>query len=343
MRRLRTIVSIAGVWSVMIGSARAAAQTATSDSLQTPPAALRGVHGAELRSLQARIDSTLPRMAVLRRQDSVFNDSLRRALMGKPREIDTVMVGPFRVIGSRRAITRYSRHLTQAWERLAPIATGTEADLKQAILVISPFAVKAPDLHPNTYDVRFLEQNTEEQKQWFAERVIGAVMTKRLPASVQTWLEQDVIAGFGDLQEMQRRIAFARDQKGIRLPDGKVVKHSNRCADRVAMDCRRLLALAEPVDPAGLTIMRASFITHVLEHAPPGTLAKSTADGSPVIPALERIGGAPVDTLIGRWLRDVDAQRATGFPDAARSSISTILWIAVLAAFAMRSTRWRLG
>ena len=80
-----------------------------------------------------------------------------------------------------------------------------------------------------------------------------------------------------------------------------------------------------------------------LNHAEPGAVAAASSDTAPVGAELEKLGGAPLDTLLLGWVEGLKDARSKEAGTAGHRVLSTLAWIAIFGALATRSTRWRLG
>jgi hypothetical protein len=302
----------------------------------------RSGHEAEMSALRAHIDSLMPRVRALNVRDSVRGDSVEQveAKKGKPDPLDSLQLGPFKILGSHSVISRSAKDATAAWEGLAPLFAGAEEDAQRAKIIPEIAGVSrnvAVRITPSDAIASLLPDH-QDLWQYAYERAMGLVLTRRLPASVRGWLMGEGIATAQNLDWVYRAIALPIP---LAEKDRKVI--TGTCFDGDIRDCRSLLGIEAPFHPTSDPMLRASFITYIAKHAPAGGVAKSTADSSVLIPALEHIGGAPVDQLIGDWRGYVLSERPRGFADFGRAQASVLFWIVVCAALATRSTRWRLG
>lgn len=311
----------------------------------TPPEQVipRGPHAAEVLRLRAQMEAIRPRLHTLSVRAAQREDSLRQAYTAERAKYralrDTVAIGPFRLSGTEKELRRLIPYFTKAWNDLRPAFKGAEDQL-DSVLFVTAYSTYS-DSFPKTYGLLYDAKLTDDRHaKWMAESALGRVLTFRLPHSIRDWLVSGGIGGAGDLQAIQRTIAFSGRHNTILQDEAPSVEH---CSEGIMADCRNLLALAGARNPYAQLPLRSSFITYVVRNAKPGAVAASTNDTSPTVEAIEHLGGAPLDQLIRGWLDYVDQQRARGFTDAASMSLSTMFWLVVCAALAMRSTRWRLG
>ena len=334
-------VALGAAILVQVTSASALrAQIATAERAQ-PAAGARRPHARELLQLRARIDSLTVPLEAYARRDSLVQDSIARAYMKKHYvRPDTVEVGPFTIAGSPADVRRSTSAFRSAWDRMSPMFRGMEDDIQGVMFRLVEPGTTAMD-SAKQYVIPLYHYIGDPGTHALAEIALGRVVTARLPASVREWLIGGGVGTATNTHAVRRSIAFAG--RTSHTSEAEQGRSTNRCARGVLEDCRALLSLSDqPVQYAD-AIIRASFLTHVVLHAPPGSVARSTTDSSDVIHALEHLGGAPLDTLVSRWLDDVTNGGPGGFADTARYGLATIFWVGVFGALAMRSTRWRLG
>jgi hypothetical protein len=326
-------------------------------------------HAQELRVLGSKIDSLMLRILASNSADSALRDSVaRQHSMSTASAWHTSQVGPFGIIARQEDMHIAERAVHRGWRIMQPLFNAVGADVEGVVFVVNPprsgstsgHAAAAALRKPRHYAMVLPRINAADEARW-AAYAINALLHESLPRSIDKWLAGAPIgAGFGgaaeysagssateiggaeDLQAVQRALAVAR--QAPMTPDDTTLTPPSRCSERVLADCRNLLALGGRTNPSAVPILRSSFLAHVLLHG--DASARRTAsddDTADVVVALERLGGAPLDTLITQWLQYVNAKRAHGFADPVRTSLATLFWVAVLAALSMRSTRWRLG
>jgi hypothetical protein len=103
---------------------------------------------------------------------------------------------------------------------------------------------------------------------------------------------------------------------------------------------------------SGLRSIRGSTATeahilllwHAVSIGGEGAWARAIEDPSAVpAQALARASGLGVHDLVDRWAVDLSARRPAAYAGLGRSASVALFWLLALTAFAMRSTRWRLG
>lgn len=95
-----------------------------------------------------------------------------------------------------------------------------------------------------------------------------------------------------------------------------------------------------PMNPS----VRASFAAYALEQGGEGAWTRLLANpDAPPIEALEHASGQSIDELVGGWRARVIDARPDSFARLIPSSGLAVLWFVFFSAFALRSTRWRLG
>lgn len=108
------------------------------------------------------------------------------------------------------------------------------------------------------------------------------------------------------------------------------------CDDIFANDRRDWAPLGRDV--------RQSLVTYALEVGPPGSWERLVEDpGMTAIEALEHASGQSIDALLAGWRERLVASRPGSFQPLIPSSGRALAWTLLFAAFALRSTRWRLG
>lgn len=97
--------------------------------------------------------------------------------------------------------------------------------------------------------------------------------------------------------------------------------------------------------PALPAAVRAGFLDFALGRAAPdgyGRLLGVALDAAPAA-AVARATGEPIERVAREWRRRALAARPHSLAGLGGGLLLTVFWLAVFAAFAMRSTRWRLG
>jgi hypothetical protein len=295
-----------------------------------------------MEQVRHRIDSIRPRLIALRTADSLRADSIlaARRRAAPPVELDSAMVGPFKVIGEREDVRRSRAAATAAWEAVAPLFKSMEGDAKGVELVAIFGAthagpgVLAKRLEAGAHLVNLLEDRPDL---WHAayESAMGAVLKPRLAPAIRAWLQNGGI-GPQNLVPTFRALVLTR-------PDTMYVSKSQQCTVANVAACRRVLGFDPPHDAIPNDLLRTSFISFVAHNGQPGSIARLSSDTATVIAAIEHLGGKPIDELIVQWRRYVSDNVPRGFQEFGRYAIVTIVWMAIFAGLAMRSTRWRLG
>jgi hypothetical protein len=88
---------------------------------------------------------------------------------------------------------------------------------------------------------------------------------------------------------------------------------------------------------------RLSFLIHVLKRGGAGAYARLTSGTTDLPTRLAKAGGAPLETLAAEWRADLDKARPDVHAGSTATRASTVFWVFLFAALAMRSTRCRLG
>lgn len=117
-----------------------------------------------------------------------------------------------------------------------------------------------------------------------------------------------------------------------------------RCeSERTVAACRALMERHGPPQPVG-SLARASLLRFALEANGADAWRALTSDSAgPIIERVAAAADADAERLVGAWRERVIAARPARFAELGGSSLVTLLWVALLAALASRSTRWRLG
>ena len=89
---------------------------------------------------------------------------------------------------------------------------------------------------------------------------------------------------------------------------------------------------------------RESFLAYVIEQGGEGAWSRLLENPElPPIAALEHASGISIDELAAGWIERVIDHRPDTFASLIPRGGLAVLWFVFFSAFAMRSTRWRLG
>lgn len=299
-------------------------------------------HAEQIRVLRSKIDSLEPQIRRLHVIDSLWEDSVQRDQLARNRQpIDSLMAGPFKVIGYKRAVTASAAVARRAWMNVRPMFQGVEQDANGVVLLVSMDGMRkdlAAHVTPASQVVTILPDARELWQDAF-ETAMTAVLAKRLPPSVLAWLHPGGI-GIDDPTFSFRMLALnARD-------DSTTTRHTG-CLDRNIEMCKQQLGLIPGEQQAEIRqVIRGQFFSYTVRHARPGAIAAASAapaDNTSYTTAIEHIGGAGIDTLVARWVDHVARDSKHGFERPLANIAATLLWLVVFCGLAMRSSRWRLG
>ena len=137
-------------------------------------------------------------------------------------------------------------------------------------------------------------------------------------------------------------VAWARTEAQRQYTTGEL---AHACeAGRTLAACRALIDRRGGPPPPLPAIARVSLLAFVVEER--GTSAWDvlvTDTTGALADRLAAAAGTDAAALIGAWRARVVAERPARFGELGGSSAATLFWVAILAALASRSTRWRLG
>lgn len=314
-------------------------------------------HADEIQRLRTSLDMLVPRVEQIKRQDSLYVDSVRRSRAARQRTVmDSMQIGPFRVVGTRHDIAQASDAFESAWQTVAPLFAGVESQYAGVTFVIvrdgGGSLTRDRATRPQHFSLNPRSEDMVDPS--YMKRVLGSQITLRLPARVQTWLAGATAFESSDplwtyrmlVVPMRRDSAHERILKesgrALRYDPTVVPELQRLCAEHDVEACKRVLGItgAEGASVAG--VVRSSFLTSVLRNAPAGVLVRPLS-GANLVSDLEALGGKPLDALVRTWLDGLDAARRAESRAHARANLSTLFWVLVFAGIAMRSTRWRLG
>ena len=299
---------------------------------------------SQMPQLRERLDVLNARLAELEIQDSLYwravIDSARRA---NAETLDTVRIGRMTVIGRPHAVRRTRGAFERGWQEMAPLLDGLEQAVDSALFYVVydgdlTNAIIADRTRPGRHVVTFIPSPVRGMWTEAVRGALGGVIATRLPQSVRTWMGWGRLGLEPDLQTAYRALVLPPDTMPF---DDR----GQRCVAGDLPVCKALLDLDHPpgeeLDP--LNPLRTSFLAYVLTRAPSGTVAASSTDSADLAAVLERMGRAPIDTLVHDWVEHVEDGRPRGLAGFGAGALLTIVWVGIFAALALRSTRWRIG
>lgn len=237
-------------------------------------------------------------------------------------DLDTVVAGRYVLIArasdAPRVLTLVAAAAARVDERL-----GTTRDESTDTLVVTDgrYLRELAELsgRPSIGTLFLQRGDTRVQTQRRVEAVLADRRTRLLPDPLATWLSG---AGLGHVafDRTYRQLALAQDDAARRC-----LARTERCFAAAALggDGRATL-LAEAVRLGG-----------------PGSLAR--VRGVTVEAQLEAIAGEPLDSILASWRTRIIAARPSAYAGLGGSLLATLVWVTLLTAFALRSTRCRLG
>jgi hypothetical protein len=216
-------------------------------------------------------------------------------------------------------------------------------------------------------------------RKW-ADQAVGAFVSSGLPPSVRDWLNGEALSGTQDLGDVYRELAVSpssaardcyrgtvtrcADALGINDP-GRDWSRWYSPAELRGLVRRSALYYGTPArdtclrssDPQPCVVLyksiggvpaplsqaaRATFLQAALR-AHGARFGDMMQNSATVGDAVHALTGDQLDTTLTQWRAAVEAARPMPFAADIGTPVSTLFWVAVLAALAMRSTRWRLG
>lgn len=123
---------------------------------------------------------------------------------------------------------------------------------------------------------------------------------------------------------------------------GRAAWLRDRCADARDLDaCRTVLSPRSVLPPVGSS-GRQLLMTLALEAGGAGAFGRLTADsGATMEQRLAAAAGAPVDTLLSRWIRAVSAALPGSPAPRSAEVFLTLAWTTAVLMMAVRGSRWR--
>ncbi len=356
-------------------------------------------------TLEARLDSLVP---LLREAERAEHERYQRDLLIEARaaaeqaQVDTVFVGPFRVVSPRDQIDTARELFEEVWEeefahlgespKLSDeifafqwsnvrvpihifgngqhvshgawrsrarvlesirnaIAGPMNWDLAAAHAPLTSWAegnvLVSPDL-PDVY--RYMATSVSKTTRACME---GSVTDCSLALGLPMWENGDPRRRISTEERLRylrawytpdERRALAARSGGVwnedELPDRHLCVYDGglEACDRLL--ARRVLWGLDPLPPE----VRTSLSAYAIEQGGAGAWDRLRADPERTpMRALEAASGLTIDELIARWRAHVIEHRVTPYRAIVPSSAMALLWLFVFSAFAMRSTRWRLG
>ena len=140
----------------------------------------------------------------------------------------------------------------------------------------------------------------------------------------------------------ERRALAARG--GGRLYGRDTQEVWSRCADAGDIAaCDQYLLWQPDIAPLAAPV-RESFLAYALEQGGTGAWSRLLEDPQmPAIDAIEYAAGQPIDDLAIGWISQITDHKPETFAGLVPNGGLALLWFVFFSAFAMRSTRWRLG
>jgi hypothetical protein len=153
----------------------------------------------------------------------------------------------------------------------------------------------------------------------------------------------DALTTWFSLNDLQRAVvAASHDWVGDIDRDSPTARACVDEGDRNAC----LLVVSGLRSISGTTAPEAhiQLLFHAVSLGGEGAWARAIDDpGAMPAQVLARTSGLGVNELVDSWLVDLSASRPAAYAGLGRSASVALLWLLALTAFAMRSTRWRLG
>ncbi len=251
-------------------------------------------------------------------------------------ELDTVRVGPLVVVAEEGDGAYAQRVVENALAEMELIGDVAAMSLDSSVLLFERGRGNAFEQladrrrHIRVHVPRWLPSRVHTRT---TTRALGAALAESLPADLRAWSGNLAIALSGDLvyTEAFRVLALSEAHAAKACLAGE----SGRCADALS-----LTESGDSVRP----IARASLLRYVLEQRGVDAWRVLESDtAAPLVDRMARASGQDATAMTDGWRARVIASRPTGSAGLGGTGIATLLWVLIAAAFAARSTRWRLG
>lgn len=310
---------------------------------------------AVMREQAALIDSLAPEAVRIGRESDERSARVRAEAARIDVALDTMQLGPLTVVGMVKTVRALAPALTDEWQRMEALYGAAADRLPPTTLVLTyPYDSGLHALAAQHVALWLSPLTTRRMRHRRIQWTLASQLADVLPTDVQEWLDGVIVPASVD------------DADAYRLLVLRPGRANAACRAGDAAACGRALGLRDPgadyagwYDAAELEAARdagtgevsaplpASARSHFLAFAFstfPGSAGRLHAQQASTVG--ERIAGAtgqPLDSLTAAWQRRVIA----GAPEAPSSdvpaSFAALLWVAVFATLASRSTRWRVG
>lgn len=333
---------------------------------------------------RALLDTLKPRLLELHDQLRL-EDSLRLAEAEREwerTELDTLRLGPIRVIGVPAEVARRRDLIEDAWSEQQHLFTGLDDALAGETIVLTH---GLPSRMRTLYGARGHHQlPLGSLLQHRHRRVTEATMTRLIielmPHPVRQWMAGELPPYDVPDEEVYRRLTLLGSYRANACLDGDL----DACAAVLGLDGSDTYALYTPVELARLAVRQSSaaaedalidvcrdgdraaclallrryrasasgsgsrthvhFLDYAISTAEPGMLARLRHERTGTIgERIERAAGIPLTVLLEGWHATALATPPDPDRHGGRTRFATVLWVAVFATLAGRSTRWRIA
>jgi len=333
---------------------------------------------------RALLDSLRPRLVELRELVRI-EASVRRAEAEREWEstvLDTLRLGPLRVIGVPVEVARRRNLLEDVWSEQQHLFTGLEEALAGETIVLT---------HGLPTRMRTLYRSRQHHELplgslWVdrhrpaTEATITRLIIKLMPDSVRRWMTNELPPYDVPDEEVYRRLTLlgssraqaclAGDLKACAAVlglDGSdphdlytpvelariAARRSTAAVEDAQIDvcrdgdlsaCRAVLERYHAVAPGAGGRAHVHFLGYAMAAAEPGMFARLRHERTGTIgERIERAAGVPLTVLLEGWHAAALATPPDSDRHGGRTRFAAVLWVAILATLAGRSTRWRIG
>lgn len=330
-------------------------------------------------ALRARVDSLVPewRAAGLRMQQRDSVQRMERRLKDAAK-LDTLASPPFVIITRQSYASSVFKLFREALRQHKNMLAGLEAAPTVTLLVGSDVAFGQMQKAPRHRVVSMIMTFHRGLRQRIADAAVDDALFEFMSDSTRAWLMDGKISTGVNYTDTFRELATtdaaltqgcldARtesclDALGLGAPldslHGHTPEQIRRLAARSAVpgnalqrgcvdrnDFQQCMRFYAPYGGPPLPLSanaRAGVLRFAFQRGGRGSVARAMRGAGPA-DAIALAAGMPVEDLVADWRRTIDRERSVPSRGIATGSATTLLWAGVAVAFALRSTRRRVG
>lgn len=306
-----------------------------------------------------------------------------RSLPRVPERLDTVQVGPARLIARREDMPRVSAAFRGAWAGLAPLAGDVASRLPQrtfAVSVHDEVRIFATLAFEKTHRIDLLAGPRWRSDVDPAHHELGELLDATVDRGLRTWAGGGVLTDGPDWARVYRHLgtSVARPARECRAGDIAACREALLLdVSAPSADWYSLPALQAFVarNPASLSLQpraaclagsreaclaalerlggipdaisrtaRLALARHAVARGGAGSYERLLADTTSALPErLAAAAGMPLDRLVAEWHSQVMREKPVTNASLGLSLAAALFWSTVAYAFAARSTRCRTG